>query len=332
MTGSSKGARGVISIRGKTIETEEREIVHSKLLFYVDNPRVYSIVHMGDHEPTQEEIQVKMQEMEYVKELAIDIRRDGGLTDPLVVKKGTFEVIEGNSRLAAWRLLASKDPVKWDRVRCVLLPEKTEQWLISALLGQWHLKGKKEWPAFEQAGYLYRRHREDRVAIKDLQHEVGLKIGRVKQSVEAYEMMVRHNDSQRDHYSYFLEYVKSRKIGAARKVFDKLDQVVVEQIKNDEIVRAQDLRDKLPIVCENRKVLRRYIRGDFPLDEAHEHSVSSGGGHSAFKKIKRFKTWLADADRMHELLEAKDPIRDRIKYEINKLKKVVDRLDKRFSK
>lgn len=331
MTRSEQVPRGQIKIRGETIETEEREVVHTKLRYYVENPRVYSAVRPDDHEPTQEEIEEKMQSMEYVKELAMDIRRDGGLTDALVVKKGTFEVIEGNSRLAAWRLLSSKNPVKWDQIRCVLLPEDTERRLISALLGQWHLKGKKEWPAYEQAGYLYRRHKEDGVGLAELADEVGLKLGRVKQSVDAYAMMELHDDTQRDRYSYYLEYVRSRKIAAARKKYDKLDQVVVKQIKTDKIVRAQDLRDKLPVVCENDRILRRYIRDDLPLDDAHDRALSGGGGHSPYKRLKRFRTWLADPDVLKELGGSKGDVRQRIAFEIGKLKQLAARLHDRLS-
>ena len=331
MTRSEQVPRGQIKIRGETIETEEREVVHTKLRYYVENPRVYSAVRPDDHEPTQEEIEEKMQSMEYVKELAMDIRRDGGLTDALVVKKGTFEVIEGNSRLAAWRLLSSKDPVKWDQIRCVLLPEDTERRLISALLGQWHLKGKKEWPAYEQAGYLYRRHKEDGVELAELADEVGLKLGRVKQSVDAYAMMELHDDTQRDRYSYYLEYVRSRKITAARKKYDKLDQVVVKQIRTDKIVRAQDLRDKLPVVCENDRILRRYIRDDLSLDDAHDRALSGGGGHSPYKRLKRFRTWLADPDVLKELGGSKGDVRQRIAFEIGKLKQLAARLHDRLS-
>src|SRR6266704_984545 len=59
--------------------------------------------------------------------------RHGGLIEPMVVLRDTLEVIEGNSRLAAYRILAEKDPVKWQKAKCHILPAKINASLISRL-------------------------------------------------------------------------------------------------------------------------------------------------------------------------------------------------------
>ena len=80
------------------------------------------------------------------------------LEDLIVVKRnGDYVVLEGNSRLAAYRLLAEKDPVKWQKVRANILPEEISENEIFTLLGQYHLVGRKDWNIFEQAAYLYRQ-------------------------------------------------------------------------------------------------------------------------------------------------------------------------------
>jgi ParB-like chromosome segregation protein Spo0J len=63
-------------------------------------------------QPTQEEIQQQLSELEHVKELREDIKRNGGLLEPLIVREGSLEVLEGNRRLAAYRQLAAKEPIK----------------------------------------------------------------------------------------------------------------------------------------------------------------------------------------------------------------------------
>ena len=321
-----------IRIRGKVVPTVEREVPHTSLRYSADNPRVYSLLRKGKEEPSQEEIEDQLQNMEHVRELVQDIRRNVGLLDPLFVKDVTWEVIEGNSRLAAWRLLAKQDPVKWDRVKCVLLPADIEKKLVSALLGQWHLKGKKEWPPYEQAGYLYRRNKEDGVAVPDLAHEVGLGTSRVKQAIEAYDFMLRHGEAERERYSYYYEYVRSSKIRRARKKFADLDRVVVEQIKSKSILRAQDLRDKLPVVCVRERALRSFARGELSLDDAYDRAVTAGGRHSPYQKLKKFRLWLADADVQSDLADADGSIGDQVKFELNKLRNLADRLHKRLSK
>jgi hypothetical protein len=79
-----------------------------------------------------------------------DAGRNGGLLEPLIVRGGSLEVLEGNSLLAAYRQLAAKEPIKWAMVKCTVLPADVDDSLVFALLGQFHIKGKKDWAPYEQ--------------------------------------------------------------------------------------------------------------------------------------------------------------------------------------
>lgn len=321
-----------LTIRGRRVPTVEREIQHDELRYYPDNPRVYSLVRGEDEHPAQDEIEAKLQDMEHVRELVQDIRRNGGLIDPLVVKDGTFEVIEGNSRLAAWRLLAKQDPLKWMRIKCTVLPADIPQALISALLGQWHLKGKKEWPPYEQAGYLWRRNQTDGISLPDLAAEVGLSRSKVKKLTQAYEFMMKQGDVKRDRFSYYFEYTRSTKIARARRKYATLDEVVVAQIKSGDIVRAQDLRDMLPVVCNKDRVLRNYIQKDLPLSEAYARAEKAGGDHHPSRRLKTFRDWIAQPDVQAGLTTADGDIRRQIEFEVGKLKTLFERLYRKLAK
>ena len=150
---------GKITIGKKEYEVTEELLDQCQLLFYEENPRVYSILRANGTTPTQKEIEEKMTSMEHVKQLRLSIAQNGGLIDPLIVVRrgGDLIVLEGNSRLAAYRLLAEKDPVKWQKVRALILPETISESDIFTLLGQYHLVGRKDWNVFEQAAYLYRQ-------------------------------------------------------------------------------------------------------------------------------------------------------------------------------
>jgi hypothetical protein len=92
-----------IPIKGKDYTVSIRHLRHDTLKFYPENPRVYSVLHDGaDTAPSQNEIQECLQEMDHVRDLRDDIRENGGLIEPLYVKEATLEVVEGNSRLAAY--------------------------------------------------------------------------------------------------------------------------------------------------------------------------------------------------------------------------------------
>ena len=88
--------------------------------------------------------------------LVPSIKANGGLIEPLLVK-GQL-VLEGNSRLAAYRILAEGRDTKWQKVRVRRLPDSITEAEVFALLGEFHIVGKRDWAPFEQAGYLYREH------------------------------------------------------------------------------------------------------------------------------------------------------------------------------
>ena len=108
MTGTvdAKIEFGTLRIRGNDIPTETRDIEQSKLHFYPDNPRIYSLVRSNGHAPDQEEILRELLTHEHVRILKEDIVQNDGLIDPLIVRAGDLVVLEGNSRLAAYRYLA----------------------------------------------------------------------------------------------------------------------------------------------------------------------------------------------------------------------------------
>ena len=135
----------------------EEELLHADLKFYPENPRVYSFLDVANGVPDQETIEEVMTDMDHVKQLKESIKANGGLIDPLIVRDGDFVVLEGNSRLAAYRILQKQDPIKWAKVKCKILPSDISDKAIFTLLGQYHIIGRKDWSPYEQAGYLYRR-------------------------------------------------------------------------------------------------------------------------------------------------------------------------------
>ena len=191
-------------ILGVKIPTTTQMLAQQKLRFFPDNPRVYSVVRANGKQPTQEEIQQQLSELEHVKELREDIKRNGGLLEPLIVRGGSFEVLEGNSRLAAYRQLATKEPIKWAMVKCTLLPHDVQDALVFALLGQFHIKGKKDWAPYEQAGFLYRRFKDHKVPVVTLAAELGLGSKRVAHLIDTYQFMV--GSSRVDLQACKLEY------------------------------------------------------------------------------------------------------------------------------
>ena len=306
-------------IRGVDIPVQTTTLSQADLRFFVDNPRVYSILRSDGEEPSQSDIERKLLEMDHVKALIQDIKRDGGLTDPVVVRAGSLEVLEGNSRLAAYRALARIDPLKWATMKCKLLPEDLDESLIFALLGQYHIKGKKDWAPFEQAGFLYRRSTAHNIDPAQLAQEIGLSKHKVEHLIATYRFMLDHDETDTARWSYYDEYLKSRPIRKVRLGQSSFDALVVEKVKSGEIARAVDIRDRLPVICSAPKVLRKFAKRTHDFEEAYERAVDAGADSTPYKKLATFRKWLAKPEVATALGRTQGETRKKIEFELDRL-------------
>jgi hypothetical protein len=309
-----------LTINNQKIDVVIKELPQSKLRFFVDNPRIYSIVRHDGKEPTQDEIQERLLEMEYVKELKEDIKRNGGLIDPVIVRDGTFEVLEGNSRLAAYRVLAKSDPITWGRMKCMVLPSSISDGLIFALLGQYHIKGKKDWAPYEQAGFLHRRCKEQKVDVETLAKEIGYSKKRVKHLIDTYQFMVDHEENDTRKWSYYDEYLKSSKINRTRKKYPELDKTIVDLIRSEKIDKAVAIRDELPKICLGPgKNLKKFMDGKASFSRAFEVAEEEGGDNRHLRKLIKIRAWLTKPEVEKGFAKTEDKTRHKLLYELNKI-------------
>ena len=323
---------GYLRIRKEDIPVRTLWLEQGKLRFFVDNPRIYSLVRTDDAEPDQDDIYKELLQLEHVKELKEDIKLNGGLIDPLIVRDGTFEVLEGNSRLAACRwLYKNDDPIAWAVVKCTLLPADIDERLVFALLGQYHIKGKKDWIPYEKAGFLHRRFRYHKEDIPTVASEFGLTTTEATHLIRVYDFMLKHK-AERDQWSYFDELLKSKKIKTAREQFPTFDDLVVQKIQSGEIKRAVDVRDDLPAICVGpAKNLKRFVEGKLTFEEAHEIAIDAGGENPDYKKLFKFRQWLAPEDTEKDLLGTQKNVRDKIEFELDKIAKRTRQLHSRLT-
>lgn len=317
-------------IRGQEVPVINTKIEQDKLRFYPENPRVYSVLRGNGDVPSQQEIQKRLLEMEHVKELIHDIKLNQGLIEPLIVRDDTFEVLEGNSRLAAYRFLAKSDPVKWGYVKCTVIPQEMDESLVFALLGQFHIKGKKDWAPYEQAGFLYRRFKKHHADLKGLALEIGMSAKRVKHLVDTYQFMLDHDEDDTNRWSYYDEYLKSNKISRAREKNPQLDSLIIGKIKSEEIPRAVDLREQLPVICSTPKVLAKFVTGTYDFEDAYDAAVQAGGDSAHLKTVKKFREWITRPRVEQNLSDYKGTIRNSILFELRKIESRVRHLLKKL--
>lgn len=297
MTKSEKTLEGQfpITIRSQDFVLPVYKVPLKDLRYYQDNPRVYSALHNGEDAPGQEEIEAHLQADDHVRELKVQIEENGGLAEVLFVRAATMEVVEGNSRLAAYRLLEKKNAITWSQVRCALLPPEINDSLVMSLLSLLHLTGKKSWIPYEQAAIFHRRFNQEKIPISELAKETQLKDSHIQHRIAVIQSMIDAGDNQLSRWSYYDELLKSRIIQKACKTYPGLKDEIIDRIKRKKIERAQDIRDKLKVVCGGEKTIKQFLNGT-SLNHAFENAQSSSGDNKVFAKVNQFRVWLADTE------------------------------------
>lgn len=311
-----------LRIQGEDIAVKRGDIDHKLLRFYPENPRLYSLVKPDETEPDQEAIQRRLVKMDHVKELIQSIKENGGLMEPIFVHGGTYEVLEGNSRLAAYRRLAELDPIKWAKMKCVLLPADFHQERIFAFLGQLHIVGKKDWAPFEQAGFLYRRHKKDGIPVEKVAKEVNISLSEIKNLIKTYEYMLEVNDTDINKWSYYFEFKKSRKIAGIIKKNEAFEPFLVDAIKSGKIQKAADVRDVVPkLSLAKAQLIKKVISGDVDVYDAVKRVERSGSADDTYLRLKRFRDWFVANETRAEIEGSEDSVRNKIRFEIKQINK-----------
>lgn len=320
-------ATTTLSIAGKNYQVEQVEIDQSELLFYVDNPRVYSVLRLDGEEPTQDEIERQMKKQEHVKKLRLAIETNGGLIDPLIVRKKDKVVLEGNSRLAAYRILCEKNPMAWGKVKCVLLPDDVDDNAIFALLGQYHIVGRKDWSPYEQAGYLYRRRQQTKLPVEAMAKELGIAIGEAKRYFQVYEFMRQHGVLDPEKWSYYDELLKNRGIKNQVKKDPKFLEKVSKKIETGKVETAQDIRKLGEIVASEDKQAKElaesFMEGEISLEKAHVTLKESGILNDDVEKLTKFRVLIGDNDYVKRIQESSGEAKDRITFELNHISNII---------
>ena len=325
-----------LTLGGKEVPVRNGSLPVLDLSFYPDNPRIYSFIQRQDAVPSQDEIHKRLSRMDHVKQLIQSIRANGGLTDPMLVRDGDHVVLEGNSRLAAYRELARLDAVRWGKAKVRVLPADISEKLVFALLGEYHIIGRKDWAPYEQAGYLYRRNVLHDVSVHEMADEMGLSVRLVNHLVNTYQFMIDHGENDVNRWSYYDEYLKSSAVKSARQTNPKLDEVVVTKIKDREIESARDVRDKLVKVLDVPKAgsqpIKILMSGEGTFERAFASARDRGVDNMWLNRFKRFRERLLDEDLIPDMQQMDLEQRKKCLFELSKVRQVVERIEKQVDR
>ncbi len=332
-----------------TMKVLKKEIHYSedykeveKLKFFKDNPRVYSVVrsipgfdNLADEEK-QEKIFEKLLAEPSVKNLREEIKRHGGLLEPIVVSMNTWEVIEGNSRLAVYKdLHNSQANGEWELIPCKLI-KKFEDDELAAYLSQIHIKGKTKWTAYEKYNFSYVRF------IKSTQNgdpkgkvysEIAKLFGEgdatIRHRVRVIKLMEDKQDNVRANLSYYDVLVRNKdslqliENGELKKLLEEIK--LSGQSGEDEDEKeftAQEMRKSLPNLIRKPKLLKQYEDGKISFKEAASRAEVS----ECKQNIVKATSFLADvSSRDVGGLKVNDF--NAFAQSFRKLKKAVERIE-----
>ena len=327
-----------IKILGKDVERGSDYIYIHDIKFLTDNPRVYACTH-GERgfkrkppEEQQKIIYEKLLKEKSVTNLLPEIRRHQGLLDPILVRLDTMAVIEGNSRLAAYRKLAEEDEGRtddWEYIPCDTVSSLTPE-QQAAFLSQIHVKGKTQWSAYEKANFAFVR-KDGGWSVKKISELFGESVATIKTRIAVIELMKRNGDAERPHFSYYDVLIRNQ--DANRLVGDGRLKNVLADIKNlgsnedDNPFTALEMRRKLPVILQKPKILKRYENEKIDLDEAYQSAKIS----RAEESVKKATTLLSDISRQeianlerNELNALKQALR-KLRREFDAIQKATDR-------
>lgn len=315
-----------ITLRKREIKVKTGYLPHTELLFYAENPRIYSIIWKdNDSEPTQKEIFDALSETEHVRNnLVPSIKNNGGLIEPVLVRKNV--VLEGNSRLAAYRILSQKDDIAWAQIRVRILPDSISDSDVFSLLGEFHIVGKKDWNPYEQAGYLYRRFKFHGIPEDQLHNEVGLTKAKIRHLIQVYDFMLENDDRNPARWSYY-DQLLSRRFNPARELYPNFDKKIADMIQDESIERAVDIRDNLPkIIKVGGSTLKKFMNDKFSFHEALEDARLRGAGNYYSRKFSEFRKWLNDENFDSELSNIPTDEKPALSYELNAIERRIKQL------
>jgi len=324
-TNNVQSEKDVIIIGGKQISTKTTKLDISDLKYYPENPRINSIVAKLSRPLTQKAIENAIYDEDSVHELLTQIKNNGGLIDPILVKGDV--VIEGNCRLCCYRQLYrhSNDGEKgiWQEIPARVLPSNLTEEEIFILLGTIHVTAKTPWDPFERASYIWRMSKKLKKSWEEIAKLLGMEKGEVWRSAQVYDFMKEYKMRDIKKFSYIDEFFRStelRKMYAADKSFG---EDIVDWVNTERIPDAQSMRDLFHIL--NDKIIGPKFRsGRYDFQDAYDATRKRNPELSSgfYKKIGKMQIALEKAKTKKIRKEIKkDP---RKKTKIKRFLRTVD--------
>jgi hypothetical protein len=279
------------------------------------NPRIADkwILLGEDQVMTEEQIDEAL-EGDTTKKLYRAIVDSLGITEPLQIRPNGI-VFEGNTRLWVIREIKKdleNNPDSFtslereeltqliDAVPVHKYPDITSEERDSLLL-EYHVAGKNDWPAFNQASHIYKLSREGKLTNDDIATRMRKSKSYVSQKLRAYQWFNEHRtvypDDDIKNFSFYEEAYKIRK----RLADNGLDlnteegmKIFQDMVHNESIARAIDVRE-LPNTLANPEFKEEIMQGNAGEALQRYREFDPAAFSPRFKSMQRLQIQLGKA-------------------------------------
>jgi hypothetical protein len=329
--------KNTITVLGRVIAYEIKDVNIEDVEYYPENPRInYIISRFPKNEITQDLIERELFKLESTRERMKDLEENKGLIDEVYILKN--QVVEGNTRLCAFRKLSQKHPddKRWKTIKARILQEDVSDEELFHILGIFHIKGKTEWDAYEKAAYIHKMI----VVLKKNPDEIAKQLHMQKRNIEvalkAYKVMKekflsknKNIDKQNDElrkFSYFDAFYHQKDLDERAENTPGFVDAFVTWVREDRFINAQSVRD-LPKILNNKRASKVFTvnEPEIAYIEAMQvlHQDKPGKVDKFYKRFEEFSVFLDGA----EINKVKEEIR-----ESRQKKYVIETCYKKFKK
>lgn len=327
---------------------EEQEIPIEKLLFWDENPRIYSALYSqygkGVKPDNQAELQEKifqiLRKSDDVRELGRQIKEARGLTEPLIVRKildinkqsnDLYYVLEGNRRLAACKIIHEDKSLKAIRTSilyCEVAGNEITDSAIHSLLGTLHIRGKREWDPFAKASYLRRRCESSN--IDDVAREIGESSSVIQKQIDTIKLMEEADERREDRYSYYDVLIQNPTTRKAMRESLEDKERLWKAAKNWSDSSAQNFRNDIRDAFINNKTRKKFLSGQGEaseeLQDAADQARESGSTDEIILRIKKFRKYIDNNRKKIEKIKFSNTKAANLEYELKQLNRLIQSL------
>ena len=292
-------------ICGRAVPYSDDVIDIDELRFWDANPRVYAAVRglpewpQADSVHQQQLIAECMETQESTRNVLEGLKLHEGQQEPLIVDLLGNVVIEGNSRLAALRMLARDDSAHWGAAICRCYNDLTDKERF-ALLSEMHVIGKTEWSPYAKAATYWRQHHELKWDLSTIARVNRTSVAKVKTELKTVDLMANESELNERKYSWYKVLTSTRTINRVFEDNRGFRSRVLSVVRDaspeasDPVTRASNtFRDALTTLVKKERPLRQFCSGGKTLQQASDEARMS----TLSAKLRKVRDVLRSIDR-----------------------------------